>query len=166
MNKETWKFIDGTDNKYQVSSFGRIKNYKRNKIRKLSTNKSGYQFVIIKLNNITKSLSIHRLVAISFITNSENKKEVNHIDGNKKNNNVNNLEWSTRYENQKHAWKNNLYTHKGENCHTAKLTELDIIKIRLLYKNGISSYRIAKNYNMSAPTIRSIINNKTWKHVK
>ena len=68
----------------------------------------GYLNIRLSKNNIRKTYSVHRLVAEAFISNLEAKGEVNHIDGNKQNNNINNLEWVTSSENQLHAYKNGL----------------------------------------------------------
>ena len=94
---------------YYVSNFGNVKNIKTNKILVGDTNSCGYKRVLLKIDNKFKKYFIHRLVATLFIENEcKNKNIVNHIDGNKKNNNFNNLEWVTRKENDIHAFKNNL----------------------------------------------------------
>lgn len=108
---EIWKDIKGYENKYQVSNMGNVRslNYKRTGKIKLLNNrldKDGY--LIIDLNNPRKTCKVHRLVAQHFIDNPENKAEVNHISGIKTDNNVSNLEWCTREENERHAWDNGL----------------------------------------------------------
>ena len=98
-----WKTITEANN-YEVSNQGDIRNKTTHKILKGRINKSGYYQVSIKINNINKFCNryIHRLVAQYFIPNNENKREVNHKDGNKLNNNSDNLEWVSSSENQKH----------------------------------------------------------------
>lgn len=99
-NKEEWKTIVGHSN-YQISNFGRVKSLVTSKEKILKTqlhSKKGYE--VITLNNITTS--IHRLVAIHFIPNPENKPEVNHKDKVRNNNHVSNLEWCTHLENSWH----------------------------------------------------------------
>lgn len=97
---EEWKDIPGTRN--AVSSYGRVKSYiRRGRILRQNITKWGYLQVQIE----SKKLRVHRLVAEAFILNSENKKCINHIDGNKKNNYYTNLEWSTHSENQLHAYR-------------------------------------------------------------
>jgi hypothetical protein len=104
MNNEIWKEINGFSN-YEISSNGNIKNKGNQKILKASI-KSGYLCVSITDRNCTRhSFNIHRLVALNFILNPENKETVNHINHNRLDNNVNNLEWSTTTEQNNHKRK-------------------------------------------------------------
>ena len=128
MNEE-WKdiIIENCD-KYQVSNLGNIRRkeyitYKsdgtqqtfKEKLCSLHTTSCGYLFVNLQIaKNKKKAFSVHRLVATYFIPNPENKPEVNHIDGNKKNNVVTNLEWTTRQENELHAFREGLAKHTEE----------------------------------------------------
>ena len=96
---EEWRPVVGHE-KYLVSSLGRVKNVNTNRILKPIMNRRGYLIVSLGYANGRR---IHRLVASAFIPNPEHKPEVNHIDGNKTNNRVSNLEWVTRQENQIHA---------------------------------------------------------------
>lgn len=110
--KETntvWKPVVGYEGLYEVSIYGEIKSIKKSKLLKprLST---GYAMVALWNNGLRKDLKIHRLVAIAYIKNPMNKPQVNHIDGNKLNNELSNLEWVTNSENLKHAYKNGLIT--------------------------------------------------------
>lgn len=100
--KEIWKDINGFEGYYQVSSTGRIKNVRTNSIKKLTTGNTGYAYVYLYKNNNKSNLTVHRLVAQAFIPNSDNLPQVNHKDGNKLNNNVENLEWCTAKENIRH----------------------------------------------------------------
>ena len=103
---EKWKPIFKNIN-YEISNYGRFRN-KKGKILKLNTNARGYLYCNICTNGIVTKVKIHKLVAEAFVVNKENKDTVNHIDGNKLNNNSNNLEWLTRKENIQHAFKNKL----------------------------------------------------------
>lgn len=94
---EIWKIYK---NNIEVSNYGNIKI--NNKIKKIYKDKDGY--CIVSINS--KPYKVHRLVAETFLENKFNKKEVNHIDMNKENNNVENLEWCTHLENMQHAFKN------------------------------------------------------------
>lgn len=118
---EIWKDIEGYEGIYQVSNFGNVKVLRREiwngkgiriqeeKILKQSTNMWGYCIVTLTKNSVRLPHKVHRLVAKAFIPNYENKEQVNHIDGDKTNNHVENLEWNTRQENMSHAYINNLY---------------------------------------------------------
>lgn len=116
---EVWKDIAGYEGLYQISNFGNVKSFymwninkyikrKQPKILKLTENEHGYYRVSLIKNKKRKHKRVHRLVAEAFIPNIENKPQVNHIDGNKQNNCVDNLEWATRDENMKHAWRTGL----------------------------------------------------------
>jgi hypothetical protein len=98
--EEQWKQIHDFPN-YDISSFGNIKNNLTDKLLKPSL-KSGYYHISLTYNNTKKTKKIHRLVALAFIDNPDNKPEVNHKDKNKLNNSINNLEWMTRKENNQH----------------------------------------------------------------
>lgn len=113
--EEIWKDIPGYEGLYQISNKQMVKSLSRkefggrNRIRgerilKPRTDRGGYLHVALSKNGETKNLSIHRLVAIAFIPNPDNKLCVNHIDGVKKNNSIDNLEWCTHSENTKHMF--------------------------------------------------------------
>ena len=91
------------DTKYAISNKGVLINVKNGKKLKTSINKNGYLEVQLSTNGMRKSYRIHRLVALMFLNNEENKPYVNHKDGNKLNNSVDNLEWCTAKENDIHA---------------------------------------------------------------
>lgn len=115
--KEEWKPIKGFKGLYEVSNTGKIKSFQRGKTKILRQNISqrGYHHVILSKNKVNKDLRVHRLVASAFIPNPLNKPEVNHIDGNKDNNNVDNLEWATCKENIDHAIKMGLCDERIKN---------------------------------------------------
>ena len=98
---EKWRDIPGYEGLYQVSSEGRIK--RGDRIKSLHIDHGGYCTVCLSKHSVQKNLKVHRLVAIAFIPNPDEKKTVNHKDGNKKNNCVSNLEWATHSENVIHA---------------------------------------------------------------
>lgn len=100
-----WKDIIDWENLYEVNEYGDVRNKKTNKLIKGDTNNAGYQRVCLYNGNKKKRMFRHRLVAIHFLTNDKNLEQVNHIDGNKKNNHVSNLEWCSQKENELHKIK-------------------------------------------------------------
>ena len=97
---EKWKNIEGFD--YVISSYGRVRHIRFKKCLNDRLSNGGYNRVSLYKDGIQKNYLVHRLVANAFITNNDNKPQVNHIDGDKLNNNIENLEWSTASENQIH----------------------------------------------------------------
>ena len=123
--KEIWKDIKGYEGYYQISNFGKVKSVERivehkpynltvkESIRKLKLDTKGYYYLMLSKNGIIKNTKVHQLVANAFIPNPLNKPCVNHIDGNKLNNNVNNLEWVTYKENSQHARRTGLFSEES-----------------------------------------------------
>lgn len=105
---EIWKPVAGYEGIYEVSNMGRVKS--RRKIISSVDDGKGYLRLHLSKNGITKSFRVHRLVAEAFVPNSDVSLKVNHIDGNKKNNRSDNLEWCTQAENVAHAYSNGLST--------------------------------------------------------
>lgn len=106
---EVWKDVKDYEGSYLVSDKGRVKSLITGRILKPQCCGSGYLKVMLRVSyKVYKNAMIHRLVAEAFIPNPEQKKTVNHIDGNKCNNEVSNLEWATYSENLKHAYKSGL----------------------------------------------------------
>lgn len=170
--KEVWKDIEEYEGLYQVSNYGNVKslNYnhtKKEKILKIdnSSNK-GYSCVRLCKDKIITKKTIHRLVAKAFVSNPENKPQVNHIDGNKLNNYANNLEWVTNGENEKHAYNYNLkHKHFGKNNGRAKsIVQYD------LQGNFVREYetiiQAQRETGLGQTTILYILKNKTKKPTK
>ena len=107
--REVWEDIKGFEGLYQISNFGNVKSFYKDKILKGRPDKDGYYRVCFYKNKKSKEMKIHRLVAQAFIPNPENFPQVNHIDGNKLNNCVSNLEWCTAKYNINHACKLGLF---------------------------------------------------------
>ena len=103
MIKEEWKDIKGYEGLYQVSNLGMVYSFKSNKYLKKLNNTGGYLRVQLCKHGKVTNQSIHRIVAEAFIPNPDNKPQVNHIDENKENNMVSNLEWVTAKENCNHG---------------------------------------------------------------
>ncbi len=161
--------IEGVNKKYLIDEDGNIFDIKENKYRKPSVTKDGYLKVSFYIFGKYKRKLVHRLVLETFspVEGMENL-QVNHIDGNKKNNNINNLEWCTLKENMNHAWKNNLCknsTPSGDSAHHKILNENTVRMILLDLKNGLSYQKISNKYNISRSTVYQIKNRVTWKNV-
>ena len=152
---ETWKIINNFSN-YEISTEGRVRNLKTQYILKGRQSKSGYLQVSIKsdINGNFINQYIHRLVAIHFIENPDNKKEVNHIDGNKLNNTLENLEWCTSSENQKHR-QNILGKRKTSQRRVGKFS-----KDGELLEEFDSIISAAKSFNKSRVNIDNALQKK------
>jgi hypothetical protein len=176
---ETWTTIAGYEEQYQVSNLGNVKSIDRYCMSRWGTPKrikgqmmkffkspQGYLQVLLCKNGKEKKFFIHRLVAMSFIDNPNNYPQVNHIDGNKSHNCIENLEWTTSQQNCHHALENKLYvTAKGSDAGNAKLTEDIVRDIRKQAANGIWHKTLAAQYGVGRKAITKIVNNQRWKHV-
>ena len=159
---ETWKPVKDYEGHYEVSSFGRIKSLARmrkgrgnslvplrERIMMLKTSKSGYCVVHLLNHGDTCWPSVHRLVANAFIQNPENKPTVNHIDADKKNNNVLNLEWATHSEQMVHAVDNDLLEVRGSPKFT-KAMKIEMYNYFIVTSCSISE--LAKKFKTSERT--------------
>ena len=179
--KEIWKDIVGYEGLYKVSNLGRVKSLSRNfwngvnwwksKEKILKNNiLSNYCIVYLYKNKKRKTKQVHRLVAQAFISNFNNKPEVNHIDGDKENNIVDNLEWCTHKENIQHAFKTGLKNSKhrqGTKSNLSKLNEKQVRIIKWLLNNSdLTQREIGEIFNVKVPCISNIKNNKTWKQLE
>lgn len=134
---EIWKDVLGFEGLYRISNNGRVFSVRTNRFLKCGKNSFGYSLVVLAKNGVNKSCKVHRLVALHFIPNPENKPQVNHINGVKTDNGVENLEWCTAQENIKHSWNNNLSKpQNGEKHGMSKLKHDDVLEIQSMLKNG------------------------------
>lgn len=109
---------------------------------------------------------VHRLVAFAFVEGETDVNNiVNHIDGNKNNNHVDNLEWCSIIYNNRHAIEQLGVSRKGEGNGFSKLTESQVLDIRERYENGESVKDLVFRYNLNKTTISRIVKRKTWKHI-
>lgn len=155
---EEWREIKGTNGKYYVSNMGRVKSIKSNGdelILKLYGGKSGYLTFNLYINSKPKTTAIHRVVAEAFLGENPDNLYVNHIDGDKTNNRLDNLEYVTPKENALHAFKTGL-NKSGENHPNSKLRNRDIILIKLLQKLGYTDTDLANRFNVHPRTIRRV----------
>lgn len=123
--------------------------------------KRGYKVVAIRNRTLRKSYYVHRLLAIAFLPNPNNLPEVRHLDGNKLNNNLDNLKWGTHYDNMS---DDNWHHNKGENCGASKLTWKIVKVIRELFKRKtpVTGVRLAEYFGVKQPTISDIKRGVTW----
>ena len=105
---EEWRDVVGTNGEYKVSDMGKVVTSNTGRILKPCIDQRGYERVCLFKVDRRRRYKVHRLVAMAFIPNPENKPQVNHKDGNKRNNSVSNLEWVTNEENFKHSMENGL----------------------------------------------------------
>ncbi len=172
---ETWKDIPDYEGLYQASNLGRIKGLNRESyqkgrwgiafvkfpeiILKQEVKKTGYHYIGLTKNGKRKGFLVHRLVLMAFFGKS--KLQCNHKDGNKSNNNYDNLEYCTSKENLHHCM-NVLKKKIGEKSGLAKIKESDAIRI---LKNNEPINLLANEFNMTYQAIWNIRNGKTWKHL-
>ncbi len=185
MAQEIWKNVVNYEKYYQVSNLGNIrsldrivKRNNRNYLRKgkillKSINNLGYETIGLTINSKTINYRVHRLVAEAFIINYSQLRCVNHLDGNKTNNSVSNLEWCSYSDNSKHAYHNKLnlsmkinrLSEKGELNPNSKLTQKEVNEIRDKYVPfKYSTKKLAEEYKVSQSCIKHILNNSSWKN--
>lgn len=177
-----YKIIPNTFNLYEANENGEVKrissfvkNSTNGGIREIGksnlkpkTKKNGYQEVSLSLPNGQKSFYVHRLIAFAFLGEIPNGYNVNHKDGNKSNNSIQNLEIVTYSQNSKHSYhilNNKIKVQSGENHPNAKLKSCQVLEIREFYK--INGLNMTKNKYVNIPysTLRKIIKRNTWKHI-
>ena len=148
------RWIEDYEGLYSVSPNGKVYSYKSNKYIKLQSN-GHYLKVTLTKNGKQVQKLVHRLVAKAFIHNAENKREVNHKDGNKHNNSINNLEWVTPKENQQHSVEVNLRKF-GTDLWNGKFNKEQVLEIIRLKKCGISCKKLGNIFGCDATTISAI----------
>ena len=123
----------------------------------------GYSMINLCINGKCKTFAFHRIMAELFIPNPNNLPQINHKDGNKLNNSLDNLEWITASGNNMHALKTGLrHAAKGKNTNNGRFNEDEIRNIRTLYKEGYSQRKIASKFNVTKGAIAQIIRKETY----
>jgi len=176
--REVWKDIDGYLGLYRISNFGRVKSLSRwhrlsrgrgyftkDKLMSISTWK-GYRYINLSKKNVIKRVSIHRLVACAFILNPQNKPQVNHKDGKKSNNRVDNLEWATIRENAQHALDAGLSDigKRGEEHPNVKYSRRLVLWVREMVTSGYNQRRIARKLGLDYRTINYFWKGPCWRY--
>ena len=129
-------------------------------------NQSGYCMVNLTKDRKSKTRYVHRLVAEAYLENPDNLPQVNHIDGNKDNNSVDNLEWCSSSHNNQHALDTGLREgQKGETNSQAKITEREIHEIIHMMLQGFANVEIASSFNLHDRYVSLIRGKKRWKHI-
>jgi hypothetical protein len=162
-----YREIEGFAGQYLISDTGVVYSNKRATVIKPRIDKDGYELVTLWFHSESYTKKVHRLVAIAFIPNPLELLTVNHKDGIKTNNCVENLEWLTIGDNHRHAFKTGLHT-IGESRtagRPVKLKNSDILEIRNLIKEGLGNTAIGKLYGVSCGCIYSIRVGKSWTHI-
>jgi hypothetical protein len=153
---ETWRYIKDSKG-YMVSNLGNVLT-PRGKLMTLTKTPKGYLTAHVRYKDDKgRSNRVHRLVAQAFLSNDNCYDSVNHIDCNKTNNNVTNLEWCSSAMNSRHARQNDLGP--------TKLSRHDVIAIRKLHRT-ISNREIARRFGISHTNVNSIVNGVTWSNVQ
>lgn len=168
---EEWRDIPGYEGYYQISSLGRVKSlfrYKRTgapvkeRILKQRVDRGGYLIVNLRINGVVKTFNTHRLVAIVFLPPIDGMPEVNHKDGCRINNRIENLYWVSHRGNALHALATGLIGHGGRK---GTLTPPKVKQIRAYLRFGLSQDKIAALFGVSQATISNIHRGKTWSNV-
>ena len=156
---EIWKPVKGYEGLYEVSNMGSVRNSKTGKLKIPQLMKRGYVQVLLWTNHQAKGFTIHRLVAEAFLPNPNNFSDVNHKDGNKQNNSVDNLEWCTRSYNLKHAYKNGLRVSSSQ--------KLTIEQVKFIRNNfdSFTRYEFARMFDVSYWSICNVLQGRCFKGV-
>ena len=167
--EEIWKAIKNYS-AYMVSNYGRVKSFIIHKDGKLLNtsvaNRNGYVGVHLYKDGKKTQFSVHRLVAEAFIPNPKNKPQINHLNGDKTDNRVDNIEWATASENTKHSFANGLQVVlRGENAGSAKLSSHQVRRIKLMLELGTKHVEIAKMFPVQSSQITRIASGERWAHI-
>lgn len=166
---EEWRDITGYEGLYQVSNWGRVKTMarlhredrpymKQERLMKPPVNNVGYPQVCLYKDKKGVIHSVHRLVATAFLERKPEHRVINHIDGNKQNNRIDNLEWCTYGHNQSHAIRTGLIKIvSGEDTYNAKITNLERLSIPTMYGEGMTQREIAIIMGIGQQNVSKIV---------
>lgn len=165
------KDIKGYEGLYSADESGNIWSHRQRKFLKPWLIGHGYEMVMFYKDKAPRKFLTHRLIALMFVPNPENLREVNHIDGERRNNRPENLEWVTSKENKRHAIALGLYANlgknpaRGEKNVMSKLTESQVIEIFRRHQNWETARALAREFGVSDTLVRAISDRRIWKHV-
>jgi hypothetical protein len=168
-----WRPVRGWEGLYEVSDIGEVRSMRRSLVMTLGRTAKGYLTVGFSdlVHGRQKTNRVHRLVAVAFIPNPDNLPEVNHLDGVKDHNHVDNLEWTTPRGNHKHAWGLGLRTRehlpilRGALSTSAVLTEAVVAEARAAHRAGASLKSLARRFGVHRRTITHAVRGLTWSTV-
>ena len=162
--EEEYRDIHGYEGLYRVSNFGNVFSIKRDKTLSPADNTHGYLRVSLSKNGEVKHKSIHSLVAREFIGCCPVGFNINHIDGDKTNNCVDNLEYVSYSDNNLHAYNNGL-AKSGESHYNSKLTDSEVNSIKIRLSNGDKIGDVARDFSVSRETVSAIKHGRNWRHL-
>lgn len=183
LDGEEWRDIPGWGGRYSISNLGRTRtNYidyvnqtglclRRiiYTIRIPRVHPKGYRYIGLSERGRRVLIGVHKLIALAFIPNPEGKVNINHLNGDKLDNRIENLEWCTLAENLQHAWRTGLIKPLQGMNHGSSLINDDIVRaIRATvvdYKDNEIKYRVAAQYGIHITTVNDIVKRRSWKHV-
>ena len=176
MAEETWKPVVGYEGLYEVSDHGRVRamfeswngRYKSGRILKQLNHNHGYFLVNLyypETHQRGRTRTVHSLVLESFVSPRPEGNDARHLDGNKKNNRIENLEWGTRLENVQDSIKHGTFVH-GERVHFCKLDEGKVIQIRALVDSGVLCKTISERFGISIAQACRIGARKSWSYLQ
>jgi hypothetical protein len=158
-----WYPLPNFEGHYEINKNGDVRNKKNKKILKPVLANNGYYMVAICINYKVTNLTVHRLKALAFIPNPNNYPVVNHIDEDRLNNDLPNLEWCTYSHNNRESFINKAKLGK-KRLHGQKFTVEEVLNIRQLQKSGVTMVQIAKDYKTKPDTIGNIVHRRTWNY--
>jgi len=172
IDETEYKIIISTNGRYEINNNGDIRSTKTKQKMHQSKAGAGYLRINAWINKKHITKYVHRLVAEIFIGSCPNNMEVNHIDGNKLNNNVSNIEYISHSENLKHAIKigirkpSHISRNVGENHGLSKLTNNDVIEMRRLWDTGnYTQSELSKTFGINFRRVSCIVRGDSWKHL-
>lgn len=163
MISTTFKRIEEFEG-YAVSPEGLVYSFKKDLLLKPLTNNGGYKSVSLYSNGAKKLLSVHRLVAEAFLDKPDGKNVVNHLNGKRDDNRVENLEWCTQSENKVHGFKTGESGH-AQGHYKSKLTREQVLEMRWLYEVGVKVTELADAFDTPVKTVQGIAYGNRWKHI-
>jgi hypothetical protein len=163
---DEWRNIAGYEGLYQVSRCGLVRSLRRHKLMAVVHNQAGYRQVNLYRESKVKNFLVHRLVAAAFLGPIPKGMQVNHKDGDKENNSVDNLEFMTPEENREHAIRTGLTPcSKGEANVRAKLKEAQVREMRSLRQAKVKLADLASRFGITVRMVCEIVSRRAWKHV-